>query len=77
MLRYSYKIIHEELNMKNCRSYDISRSYARKGLRSGVEIRDVADILSHSKIEATGNYYITTTEEMAKSDVIDEIIKHE
>lgn len=64
MLRYSYKIIHEELNMKNCRSYDLSRSYARKGLRRGVEIRDVVDILGHSKIEATENYYITTPEEI-------------
>ena len=62
-------------------------SYATKSLRNGVEIRDVADILGHSKIEATENYYISTTketlkeasekfEEMVKSDIIDEIIKY-
>ncbi len=55
---------------------------------NGVEIRDVADILGHSKIEATENYYVSTTEEtlkeasekfeeMVKSDFIDEIIKYE
>lgn len=63
-------------------------SYATKGLKNGAEIRDVADILGHSKIEATENYYISTTEktlkeanekfeEMVKSDAIDEIIKYE
>lgn len=50
-----------------------------------MEIRDVVDILGHSKIEATENYYISITEETLKetsekieqtikSNVIDEII---
>lgn len=74
--------------IENCRFYDLRGSYATKSLRNGVEIRDVADILGHSKIEATENNYVTTTEEtlkearekfeeMAKSDAIDEIIKYE
>ena len=67
--------------------FDLRGSYATKNLRNGVEIRDVADILGHSKIEATENYYISATEEtlrearkkfeeMVKSNVIDEIIKY-
>lgn len=86
LLRYPFKIIHEELNIKNCRFYDLRGSYATKSLRNGVEIRDVADILGHSKIEATKNYYISSTEEtlkeasekfekIVKSETINEIIK--
>ena len=88
IVKYPYKIIHKELGIENCRFYDLRGSYATKSLRNGVEIRDVADILGHSKIEATENYYISTTEESlkeasekfeqtVKSDVIDEIIKYE
>lgn len=86
IVKYPYKVIHTELGIKNCRFYDLRGSYATKSLRNGVEIRDVADILGHSKIEATENYYISTTEETlreaskkfeetVKSNVIEEIIK--
>ena len=85
--RYSYKIIHVELGIKNCRFYDLRGSFATKTLRSGVEIRDVADILGHSKIETTENYYISSSEktmknvsemfeQMVRSETIDEIIKY-
>ena len=88
IVKYPYKVVHTELGIVNCRFYDLRGSYATKSLRNGVEIRDVADILGHSKIEATENYYISTTEETlkeasekferaTKSDVIDEIIKYE
>lgn len=88
IVKYPYKVVHAELGIENCRFYDLRGSYATKSLRNGVEIRDVADILGHSKIEATENYYISTTEktlkeasekfeEMVKSDAIDEIIKYE
>lgn len=88
LTRYPYKIIHEELGIKNCRFYDLRGSYVTKSLRNGVEIRDVADILGHSKIESTKNHYTSSTEEtlkeanekfeeMVKSDVINEIIKYE
>lgn len=86
-MKYPYKVVHTELGIENCRFYDLRGSYATKSLRNGVEIRDVADILGHCNIEATENYYISTTEEtlkeasekfeeMVKSDVIDEIIKY-
>lgn len=86
-MKYPYKVIHTELGIENCRFYDLRGSYATKSLRNGVEIRDVADILGHSKIEATENYYISTTDETlkeasekfeqtVKSVIIDEIIKY-
>lgn len=62
LIRYPYKIIHHELGIKKCRFYDLRGSFATKTLRSGVEIKDVADILGHSKIETTENYYIPTTQ---------------
>lgn len=64
--RYPYKVIHDELGIKNCRFYDLRGSFATKTLRSGVEIRDVADILGHSKIETTENYYISSSNETMK-----------
>ena len=81
------KIIHNELRIKNCRFYDLRGSYATKILRNGAEIRDVADILGHSRIETTENYYISSSdetrkeandmlEEIMKSDVIDEIMNY-
>ena len=86
IVKYPYKVIHTEIGINNCRFYDLRGSYATKSLRNGVEIRDVADILGHSKIEATENYYISTTEKMLretsekfeetiKSETINEIIK--
>ncbi len=85
IIKYPFKIIHNELGIKNCRFYDLRGSYATKILRNGAEIRDVADILGHSRIETTENYYISSSdetrkeandmlEEIMKSDVIDEII---
>lgn len=53
---------HYELGIKNCRFYDLSGSYATQILRKGVEIRDVADILGHSRIETTENYHILSTD---------------
>lgn len=86
-IRYPFKIIHNEMGLKKCRFYDLRGTYATKILRSGIEIRDVADLLGHSKIETTENHYITSTEETRKkasiileniiqSDVIDNIINY-
>lgn len=58
MLRYPFKIIHEELNIRICRFYDLRGSFATISLRNGSEIKDVADILGHSKVETTEDYYI-------------------
>lgn len=58
LLRYPFKIIHEGLDIKNCRFYDLRGSFATISLRNGSEIKDVADILGHSKVETTEDYYI-------------------
>ena len=51
IIKYPFKIIHHELQIENCRFYDLRGSYATKCLRNGVEIKDVADILGHKRIE--------------------------
>ncbi len=61
LLKYPFKVIHEEVNIKNCRFYDLRGICTTKNLKNGVEIRDVADILEHSKIEETENYDVPTT----------------
>ena len=77
IIKYPFKIIHNELGIKNCRFYDLRRSYATQILRNGAEIRDVADILGHKNIETTENFYISSTENSRKYaiDVFDNIIK--
>lgn len=76
-IRYPFKIIHKEMGLKNCRFYDLRGTYATKILRGGIEIRDVADLLGHNKIETTENYYITSTEETRKeaSIIVESIIQ--
>ena len=87
IIRYPYKVIHNELEIINCRFYDLRGSYATKSLRNGVEIKDVAGILGHSNIETTENYYIfssadnkkeatKTLESSIQSEVIDDIINN-
>ena len=87
IIKYPYKIIHDELGIENCRFYDLRGSYATTILRNGVEIRDVADVLGHKDIETTENYYISSTDETRKNvtdsyenainlDVIEEIIEY-
>ncbi len=85
IIKYPFKIIHNELGIRNCRFYDLRGSYATKSLRKGIEIKDIADILGHNRIETTENYYILSTKETRKeaseilekqiqSDVINKII---
>lgn len=86
IVKYPYKVIRNELGIENCRFYDLRGSFATKALRSGVEIKDVAEILGHSRIETTENYYISSSTENQKnatelfekqiqSEVISNIIK--
>ena len=77
IIKYPFKIIHNELGIKNCKFYDLRGSYATKILRNGAEIRDVADILGHSRIETTENYYISSSDETRKeaNDMLEEIMK--
>ena len=78
IIRYPFKIIHHELGI-NSRFYDLRGSFATKALRSGVEIKDVAEILSHSRIETTENYYISSSIENQKNatKLIEKQIKSE
>lgn len=66
VIRYPFKVIRKELGIQNCRFYDLRGSFATKTLRSGVEIKDVAEILGHSRIETTENYYILSSKENKK-----------
>ena len=66
LIRYPYRIIHHELGINNCRFYDLRGSFATKTLRSGVEIKDVAEVLGHTRVETTENYYVSTTKESKK-----------
>ena len=66
IIKYPFKIIHNELGMKNCRFYDLRGSYATKSLNNGVQIKDIATILGHSRIETTENYYVLSSENSKK-----------
>lgn len=63
--KYPFKIIHNELGIK-CRFYDLRGSFATICLRNGCEIKDVAEVLGHKRIETTQKYYILSLEENKK-----------
>ena len=63
LIRYPFKVIHEELGIKKCRFYDLRGTYATKVLNNGTEIKDVANLLGHRNIETTENYYIRSIED--------------
>ena len=74
VIKYPFKIIHHELQIENCRFYDVRGSYATKCLWNGVEIKDIADILGYKRVETTDNYYIIGSEEATKN--INKKIEH-
>ena len=87
IIKYPFKIIRNELEISNCRFYDLRGNYATKILRNGAEIKDIANILGHSSIETTENYYILSSKEVQKetnrilenvisSDIISKIIDY-
>ena len=59
--KYPYRIIHNELKI-SCRFYDLRGSFATISLRNGCEIKDIAEVLGHKRIETTEKYYISSTE---------------
>ena len=65
IVKYPFKIIHHELGVK-CRFYDLRGSFATISLRNGCEIKDIAEVLGHKKIETTEKYYISSTKEDKK-----------
>ena len=62
IVKYPFKIIHHELEIK-CRFYDLRGSFATISLRNGCEIKDIAEVLGHKRIETTEKYYISSTEQ--------------
>ena len=65
IVKYPFKIIHHELGIK-CRFYDLRGSFATISLRNGCEIKDIAEVLGHKRIETTEKYYISSTREDKK-----------
>lgn len=65
IIKYPFKIIHHELGI-SCRFYDLRGSFATVSLRNGSEIKDIAEVLGHRRIETTENYYILSTSEDKK-----------
>lgn len=49
LIRYPFKIIRNELGIK-ARFYDLRGCFATTGLRSGCEIKDIAEMLGHRRI---------------------------
>ena len=60
IVKYPFKIIHHELGIK-CRFYDLRGSFATISLRNGFEIKNIAEVLGHKRIETTEKYYISST----------------
>ena len=67
IVKYPFKIIHHELGVK-CRFYDLRGSFATISLRNGCEIKDIAEVLGHKRIETTEKYYISSTKEDKKKE---------
>ena len=65
IVKYPFKIIQHELGIK-CRFYDLRGSFATISLRNGCEIKDIAEVLGHRRIETTQKYYISSTNEDKK-----------
>ena len=58
IIKYPFKIIHNELGIRQCRFYDLRGNFATNTLNNGIEIKDVSKALGHSRIETTLNYYV-------------------
>ena len=65
IIKYHFKIIHHKLGIK-WRFYDLRGSFATISLKNGCEIKDIAEVLGHKRIETTEKYYISSTKEEKK-----------
>ena len=61
VIKYPFKIIRNELGIK-AKFYDLRGSFATISLRNGCEIKDIAEVLGHTRIETTEKYYISSTD---------------
>ena len=75
IIKYPFRIIHHELGIK-CRFYDLRGSFATISLRNGCEIKDIAEVLGHKRIETTEKYYILSTSKDKMNAIIDFDKKH-
>ena len=75
ILKYPFKIIHNELKI-NSRFYDLRGTYATKILNNGTELKDVANILGHSNVITTENYYIRSLSDNRRNatEIADKVI---
>ena len=62
VIKYPFKIIRNELGIK-ARFYDLRGSFATISLRNGCEIKDIAEVLGHKRVETTEKYYISSTDD--------------
>ena len=60
IIKYPFRIIRNELGIK-AKFYDLRGSFATISLRNGCEIKDIAEVLGHTRIETTEKYYISST----------------
>ena len=77
IIRHPFRIINHELGIQ-CRFYDLRRSFATISLRGGCEIKDIAEVLGHKRIETTEKYYISSTSEDKKtvSKILEQNLKN-
>ena len=75
VIKYPFKIIHHELGI-NCRFYDLRGSFATISLRNGCNIKDIAEVLGHKRVETTEKYYILSTSKDKMNAIIDFNKKH-
>ena len=61
VIKHPFKIIRNELGIK-ARFYDLRSSFATISLRNGCEIKDISEVLGHTRIETTEKYYISSTD---------------
>lgn len=74
LIKYPFKIIHNELGIKGCKFYDNRGTFATELANSGIEREVVKDLLGHSDVRVTEKYYIKENAE-AKSMVISSTMK--
>lgn len=67
-----YKIEENSAIGIKCRFYDLRGSFATISLRNGCEIKDIAEVLGHKRIETTEKYYISSTND-DKENVINKL----
>lgn len=74
LTKYPYKIIHNELGIKNCRFYDNRSTFATELANSGIDREVVKDLLGHADVSITDKYYIKENKE-AKRKIISSTMK--